>query len=113
MKHEALIATQIIKARHAQKMSQQDLADAIGVAKSTIGRIESGLTSPKATTLYKISKVLGKQLVIDGSTIENNGEQESDKTGAALSLVKKAEMVQKGHRAVRIRSVKRKKLLQN
>ncbi|WP_263364142.1 helix-turn-helix transcriptional regulator [Geobacillus zalihae] len=37
-------------------MSQQELADRIGVPKSTIGRIESGLTSPRVETLLKFRR---------------------------------------------------------
>jgi XRE family transcriptional regulator, regulator of sulfur utilization len=39
-------------------MFQQELADRIGVPKSTIGRIEAGLTSPRVETLFKISQAL-------------------------------------------------------
>jgi transcriptional regulator with XRE-family HTH domain len=72
LKKEARISAQIIKARHEQGMSQQDLAKAAGVAKSTIGRIEAGLMSPNAETLFKISKALGVPFVIDG-TMEDEG----------------------------------------
>lgn len=65
LKIEATIAAQIIQARHARKMSQQQLADAIGAAKSTIVRIEGGLMSPTVSTLYKIAEVLGVRFVID------------------------------------------------
>ncbi|WP_280530142.1 helix-turn-helix transcriptional regulator [Oceanobacillus sp. J11TS1] len=37
--------------RHQYKISQQHLADLAGIPKSTIGRIEAGLTSPKVDTL--------------------------------------------------------------
>ncbi|TFD99421.1 helix-turn-helix domain-containing protein [Jeotgalibacillus salarius] len=63
----ASISGQIIEARHHQKISQQGLADAIGVAKSTIARIEGGLTHPTSLTLLKISEVLNIPIVIDGS----------------------------------------------
>jgi transcriptional regulator with XRE-family HTH domain len=72
LKKEARISAQIIKARHAREMSQQDLAKAAGVAKSTIGRIEAGLISPNEETLFKISRALGVPLVIDG-TREDEG----------------------------------------
>jgi len=47
------------------------LAEAIGVAKSTIGRIEAGMTSPNTATLYKISSVLHVSFVINGTTEED------------------------------------------
>jgi len=44
---EGTIAAQIKTRRKQLNMSQQELADRIGVPKSTIGRIEAGLTSPR------------------------------------------------------------------
>ncbi|GGK06914.1 hypothetical protein GCM10007063_31850 [Lentibacillus kapialis] len=49
MKHleqRATLRAQMIKGRHDCQMSQQDLADEISVAKSTIARIEAGKMSP-------------------------------------------------------------------
>lgn len=52
-------------------MSQQVLADLVGVPKSTIGRIEAGLTSPKLNTLLQTSKALETPFIIDGTTDTN------------------------------------------
>lgn len=52
---EGRIAAQIKTKRQSMKMSQQELADLAAIPKSTIGRIEAGLTSPKLKTLLKIS----------------------------------------------------------
>ena len=71
---QADIAAQISKERKKKGLSQQALADDIGVAKSTIGRIEAGMTSPNAATLYKISSVLRVAFVINGKM---NEDQES------------------------------------
>jgi len=67
LKQQAHISSQIIKARNQLKWSQQNLADAIGVAKSTIGRIESGVSNPNYDTLLKISEALNTPIIIDGS----------------------------------------------
>ncbi|PAV30757.1 transcriptional regulator [Virgibacillus profundi] len=64
---EGQIAAQIKTKRQTLKMSQQKLADLAGVPKSTIGRIEAGLTSPKVETLLKISKALETPFIIDGT----------------------------------------------
>lgn len=61
------ISAQISKGRKQQNISQQKLAESIGVAKSTIGRIETGMTSPNTSTLYKVSDVLNISFVIDGT----------------------------------------------
>ena len=68
---QADISAQISKERKKKGLSQQALAEAIGVAKSTIGRIESGMTSPNTATLYKISAVLNVPFIISGHIDED------------------------------------------
>jgi transcriptional regulator with XRE-family HTH domain len=74
LKQQASVSAQIIKARNEIKWSQQNLADAIGVAKSTIGRIEAGISNPSYITLLKISQALDTQFIIDGTEQEENNE---------------------------------------
>jgi XRE family transcriptional regulator, regulator of sulfur utilization len=76
LKEEARISVQIIKARYEKGMSQQALADAIGVAKSTIEHIEAGLTTPNIETIFKISQVLSVPFVIDGMKKDEDGFME-------------------------------------
>ena len=52
---EGDLAAQIKTLQKELGMSQQELADKIGKPKSTIGRIEAGLSVPRADTLYKVS----------------------------------------------------------
>ena len=68
---EGQIAAQIKTKRQSLNLSQQGLADLVGVPKSTIGRIEAGLNSPKVDTLLKISKALQTPFIIDG-TMDND-----------------------------------------
>lgn len=65
LKQRGYITAQIIKHRHEKKMSQQELANQIGVSQSTIGRLEAGLTQPNYQTLLAISKALDTPLTID------------------------------------------------
>lgn len=65
---EGILAAQIKRARKERKLSQQDLADLAHLPKSTIGRIEAGITSPKVSTLLQLSKALGTPFIIDGTT---------------------------------------------
>lgn len=51
-----IIGNNIRKARNSKSMSQQELADYCGVAKSTIQRIESGKMNPTILMLDNISK---------------------------------------------------------
>jgi DNA-binding XRE family transcriptional regulator len=72
LRFEGAIAAQIKTRRKQLNMSQQELADRIGVPKSTIGRIESGLTSPRVETLFKISQALNTPFIIDGTSRQDH-----------------------------------------
>lgn len=45
--------------RSISRLTQQQLADAIGAHRTTVVRIENGHLTPSLETLYKMSKVLG------------------------------------------------------
>lgn len=64
LQHEGYIAAQIKTERQNRRMSQQKLADLINVPKSTIGRIEAGMTTPRLDTLIKIAEALNTEFVI-------------------------------------------------
>ena len=49
-------------ARVERELSQQELADRVGVARQTIGLIESGRYNPTLALCLGIGKVLGKTL---------------------------------------------------
>ena len=49
-------------ARAGMDLSQQDLADAVGVSRQTIGAIEKGDYNPTINLCVKICRVLGKTL---------------------------------------------------
>ena len=46
------------KMREARLMTQAELADAIGVAHSTISRIETGAAEPRYSTIRKLARAL-------------------------------------------------------
>lgn len=47
------------KAREAQGMTQQDLADKVGLVRQTISHIETGKIVPSVPTAQAIAQVLG------------------------------------------------------
>lgn len=49
-------------AREAAGMSQEQLADAVGVTRNTVYNLESESTKPKADTLWRIAQATGKSL---------------------------------------------------
>lgn len=49
-------------ARRRAGLSQRDLAERAGVPQSTIGRIETGVLDPRATTLDRLLRACGEEL---------------------------------------------------
>lgn len=58
------VAKTITDARKAAGMTQQELADAIGVKQSDIARVESGRHTVRIDRLEQIAHVLGIQITI-------------------------------------------------
>lgn len=52
------LGKRIRKARREKKMSQEELADRVGLHYTTISRIERGISNPPVHTIDKISKAL-------------------------------------------------------
>ena len=53
------IIDQLRKLRAQKKWTQQQLADAVGVPRSAIARLESAEHSPRLETLHAVARVLG------------------------------------------------------
>ena len=64
--------TRIPELRKKQKMSQQELADAVGVTRQTITSIEVGKYTASLPLAYKIARVFGLTIeeVFDFSDLE-------------------------------------------
>lgn len=50
---------QIRKARKAQKLTLEELADLAGISKATLGKLERGFTEIQLASLLKVSDTLG------------------------------------------------------
>lgn len=62
----------LIRARKAAGLTQQKLADLIGVPQSSIARFESGRYDPSLRNALKIARVLGDSVEeIFGGVLEN------------------------------------------
>ncbi len=59
------VISQIIEARNAQHITQEELALRMGTQKSNISRFESGSYNPSLDFLIKIAKSLGKEVRIE------------------------------------------------
>ncbi len=58
------IISQIIEARAAEGMTQEELALRVGTQKSNISRLESGTYNPSLDFLAKVARSLGKEMQI-------------------------------------------------
>ncbi|GAB7141054.1 helix-turn-helix transcriptional regulator [Deferribacterales bacterium RsTz2092] len=59
------VIKQLIQARIDNKMTQQQLADRLGINQSHISRLESGTYNPSLTFLKRVATGLGKELHIE------------------------------------------------
>lgn len=83
LKQQGQLAALIQQVRKAKGLSQQQLADLMGVPKSTIGRIEAGMTTPKLETLQALAKALNLTIALNGisiSILPTNYDSESTAT---------------------------------
>jgi transcriptional regulator with XRE-family HTH domain len=55
---QALLGTNVRLARKAIALTQEDLADQIGVAQDYVSKLESGQKNPELATLLKLSSAL-------------------------------------------------------
>lgn len=61
---EVALIGKVIAAREAKGLSQQQLADLVGVKQPAIARLESMKTTPQIDTLFKILQPLGYTLAV-------------------------------------------------
>ena len=54
----------IIEARLEKNISQQELADATGINRSDISKIENGYANPSLKTIKRVAEGLGKKVEI-------------------------------------------------
>lgn len=59
---KAKISNRIRECREEKGLTQTELGEILGKAKTTIASWEQGKSSPEATTLYKLSICFGKTL---------------------------------------------------
>ena len=58
------VVHELLDARHRAGLTQAELADAMGTARSVVSRLESGRHSPSVDTLAAAAKALGCRLEI-------------------------------------------------
>ncbi|MDO4585590.1 MAG: helix-turn-helix transcriptional regulator [Planctomycetia bacterium] len=61
---EYAIRRQLLLARSQKHLTQEELANRIGIQRSSLARLESGNYNPSLCFLKKVAKGLGKKLVV-------------------------------------------------
>ena len=61
---EMEIMLAVYEARTSKNLTQEELAEKVGISKATINRIETGMQDPSIKTLQKIAKALDMKLKI-------------------------------------------------
>ena len=61
---EFRLASELIRARREQRLSQEALAKKAGTSQVVIARLESGTSNPTIGTLEKVAKALDKSLTL-------------------------------------------------
>jgi transcriptional regulator with XRE-family HTH domain len=54
-----IVAANLRRIRHAKKITQEELADRVGLSSRYIGSVERGAASPTVTVLGKLADALG------------------------------------------------------
>lgn len=62
------LTRELIKARLSKKLTQQQLANKVGVKQAYIARLESGDANPTVGNLNRVANVLGKRLKLVGNS---------------------------------------------
>jgi DNA-binding XRE family transcriptional regulator len=67
LRPEYELARELIKARLSKKLTQEQLANKVGVKQAYIARLEGGDANPTVGNLNRIANVLGKRLKLVGN----------------------------------------------
>jgi putative transcriptional regulator len=59
------LETKIREFRQKKGLTQQELADAVGVTRQTINALENARYNPSLLLAYNITKVLGQEIIED------------------------------------------------
>lgn len=83
--NQASIGTQIRKIRESKDLSQENVAEELGITKGSLSKIENGATNVPVTRLIQIAKVLGVGIAefFKTSQSSNKAEDPSKQYGFA------------------------------
>ena len=99
----------IVKYRNDNCISQSELAERIGVAKSTLSRWENGKSEPREDEYKRLLEVIGEEYLSDGDVTNKFSSKEvlgemSDRINDILYEVSKIELKQASLESQRLKS---------
>lgn len=68
-----VVAVNVRRLRHARKMTQEELADRVGLSPRYIGSVERGNASPSVTVLGKLAHALSVEPAVLVTRAKRNG----------------------------------------
>ena len=105
MSEKILLGERIANARTERGLSQQDLANRLGIKKSTMEHWESGKTAPRANRLNQLAGVLNVPLLwlMAGSDMppSSMGPESHETTGLEGRLLRAERLVQELDQIIR------------
>lgn len=102
-KEKREIGNRVAQKRIEKKYSQEKFAEALGMTRTAIGKIERGETMPKADTLLAITELLGisSDWILKGDRVPNNAGTHNDiEAQDLLVLLAKMNRLSQADRAV-------------
>ena len=78
--NEINLSDNIIRLRHKHKLTQEQLANFIGVTKASVSKWENGTSDPSTSNLLALAKLYGisaEELLNSIKSKENNSKEES------------------------------------
>lgn len=68
-----VVAANLRRLRHAKKMTQEDMADRVGLSPRYIGSVERADASPSVTVLGRLAQALGVEPAVLVTKSKRNG----------------------------------------
>lgn len=68
-----VVAVNLRRLRHAKNMTQEELADRVGLSARYVGKVEQGVASPTVTVLGKLATALHVEAAVLVTRIKRGG----------------------------------------
>jgi len=80
------LATQLMLARKAHRLTQEALASRAGVSRMTVQRLEAGAIDPRLSSVMELARAMGMELMLVPAALSQEVESFLRSGGRLLSL---------------------------